>query len=79
MVGEGETVNQERNVVEGVMWFRGGRGGSIGLRLEIMERMKWEQVMGGWDGEKRREIRVERAEDYAGMGGGWTKFGYSIS
>ena len=23
MVGEGETVNQERNVVEGVIWFRG--------------------------------------------------------
>ena len=38
MVGDGETVNQERN------------------------------------GEKRREIRVERAEDYAGIGGGWTKF-----
>ena len=22
--------------------------------------MKWEQVRGGWDGEKRREIRVEK-------------------
>ena len=47
MVGEGKTMNQERNVVEGVMWFRGSRGGRVGLRLEIMERMKWEQVRGG--------------------------------
>ena len=56
MVGGGETLNQERNVVEGMMWFRGSRGGSVGLRLEIMERMKWEQVRGGWDGEKRRKL-----------------------
>ena len=73
-VGEGEAVRDGGNVEGRVMWFRGSRGGSVGLRLEIMERMKWEQVRGGWDGEKRREIRVERAEEYVGIGGGWTKF-----
>ena len=46
MVGEGETVNQERNVVEGVMWFRGGRGGKH--RAEIGD--YGENEMGASDG-----------------------------
>ena len=75
VVGEGETVNQERTVEDKVIWFRGSRGGSVGLRLETMERMKWEQVRGGWDGERRREVRVERTEEYVGIGGRWSKFG----
>ena len=65
-------MNQERNV-EGVMSFRGSRGGSVGLRLETMERMKWERGVG--DGERRREVNVERKKEHVGIGGGWIKFG----
>ncbi|KAJ9708030.1 hypothetical protein PVL29_000204 [Vitis rotundifolia] len=73
-VAGGETVHDERNVVDGVMWFRSSSGASVGLRLDIIERMKWEQVRAGWDGEKKKEVRVERAEEYGGTGG-WRKFG----
>lgn len=74
-VGQGQTVQEQKDVEDGVMWF-GGRssGASVGLRLEIIERMKWEQVRAGWGGENRREVRVERAEA-CGSTDGWRKFG----
>ena len=73
-VAEGGAVLEEGNGDGGVMWFRGGSGGRVGLRKEIVERMKWEQERAGWDGEKGREVRVERAEEYGGKGR-WRRFG----
>ena len=73
-IPQGEAVQDERNEDDGVRWFRSSSGAGVGLRLEIIERMKWEQVRAGWDGEKRKEARVERAEEYGGSGG-WRKFG----
>ena len=73
-IPQGEAVQDERNEDDGVRWFRSSSGAGVGLRLEIIERMKWEQVRAGWDGEKRKEARVERAEEYGGSGG-WREFG----
>lgn len=49
---------------------------SVGLRVEIVERMKWEQERGGWininGGE--REMKISRVEEFK-EGGNWSEFG----
>ncbi|CAK9157333.1 unnamed protein product [Ilex paraguariensis] len=73
-----ETVWNEREVVDGAIWFRSfgkvGEGVSVGLRVEIVERMKWEQERAGWVGGEDRQARVKRVEEFGGIGG-WRKFG----
>ncbi|CAK9157338.1 unnamed protein product [Ilex paraguariensis] len=75
-----ETVWNEREVVHGAIWFRsfgnvGGEGGvSVGLRVEIVQRMKWEQERTGWLGGEDRQARVQRVEEFGGVGD-WRKFG----
>ena len=46
----------------------------MGLRVEIVERMKWEQERAGWVGGEDRQARVKRVEEFGGIGG-WRKFG----
>ncbi|KAK9064652.1 hypothetical protein SSX86_016034 [Deinandra increscens subsp. villosa] len=75
-----EAVWDERNAVDGAIWFTcfGGdneREESVGLNLEIVERMRWEEEKVGWvsGGEKRIE-RVRKDEKFEGIGG-WKRFG----
>ncbi|CAK9157335.1 unnamed protein product [Ilex paraguariensis] len=73
-----EAVWNEREVDDGAIWFRNfgnvGEGVSVGLRVEIVERMKWEQERAGWVGGEDRQARVKRVEEFGGIGG-WRKFG----
>ncbi|KAL2349039.1 hypothetical protein Fmac_003039 [Flemingia macrophylla] len=67
---------------ERVVWFKsvGGVASdnsetlSIGLSLEIVNGMKWEQERVGWIGGNERKLRVERVEEFGG-GNRWRKFG----
>ncbi|GKD97477.1 hypothetical protein Tco_1381374 [Tanacetum coccineum] len=78
-----EAIWDENNVVDGVIWFKhlGGdneKEESVGLSLEIVERMKREEEKVGWFGvgEKRVE-KVKREEKYEGIGA-WKRFGCYI-
>uniref|UniRef100_A0A6N2M8A5 Uncharacterized protein n=1 Tax=Salix viminalis TaxID=40686 RepID=A0A6N2M8A5_SALVM len=68
----------ERNVVDRIMWFRSSSnaGGeeSVGLGLEIVDRMKWEQERAGWVGGDESYVTVKRVEEVGGIGG-WKKLG----
>nr|GEW02028.1 hypothetical protein [Tanacetum cinerariifolium] len=75
-----EATWDERNVVDGAIWFTsfGGdreREESVGLNLEVFERMRWEEEKVGCVGvgEKRIEM-VKRDEKYEGIGD-WKRFG----
>ncbi|KAJ6721055.1 hypothetical protein OIU85_024178 [Salix viminalis] len=73
-----EAVRDRKIVADGVMWFRSvsevGRETNVGLRLEIVERMRWEQERVGWAGGSERRVSVRRAEEFDGKGE-WRKFG----
>ncbi|CAK9157341.1 unnamed protein product [Ilex paraguariensis] len=73
-----ESVWNEREVVDGAIWFRSfgnmGGGVSVGLRVEIIQRMKWEEERAGWLGGEKRQARVKRVEEFGGVGD-WRKFG----
>ncbi|KAJ6429675.1 hypothetical protein OIU84_021138 [Salix udensis] len=77
-VGGRELEPAERNVVDGIMWFRSSSnaGGeeSVGLGLEIVDRMKWEQERAGWVGGDESYVTVKRVEEVGGIGG-WKKHG----
>ncbi|KAL3636143.1 hypothetical protein CASFOL_020690 [Castilleja foliolosa] len=77
-VGGSKAVWDEKSVVDGVIWFKsdgsGGGQASVGLRVEIVERMKWEQARGGWDGGDERRSRINKVEEYK-EGGRWNEFG----
>lgn len=70
-----EHVEDDYEIVDGVIWFRpaGFGGNGLGLSLPIWERMRWEEARGGWVGGERVE-RVERVEVYEGKSG-WKRFG----
>ncbi|XP_027360825.1 uncharacterized protein LOC113868976 [Abrus precatorius] len=59
-----------------VMWFKdvGSKTTSVGLSMEIVEGMKWEQEKVGWIGGRERQVRVERVEEFGGINS-WNKFG----
>ncbi|KZV18637.1 hypothetical protein F511_03531 [Dorcoceras hygrometricum] len=71
-------VMNERNTVDGIVWFAssGNLGGqtSFGLRVEVVQRMKWEQERGGWIGGEENEVKIKRTEEYK-EGGQWREFG----
>ncbi|CAK9157340.1 unnamed protein product [Ilex paraguariensis] len=76
-VADIEAVWNEREVLDGAIWFRSfGNVGrvSVGLREEIVERMKWEQQRADWLNGENRQARVKRVEDFGGVGE-WRKFG----
>ncbi|KAL3565991.1 hypothetical protein D5086_031406 [Populus alba] len=62
-----EVAPDKRNAVDGVMWFRssGDVGGeaSVGLSLEIVGGMKWEQERAGWLGGGGSDVTVKRVEE----------------
>ncbi|XP_043716483.1 uncharacterized protein LOC122664634 [Telopea speciosissima] len=73
-----EAVNDDSDVVDGVMWFRSltntkGKGSSVGLSLAIIERMKWEQERLCWMGGQQKQVRIERVEEF-GEKNGWKKY-----
>ncbi|XP_077236559.1 uncharacterized protein LOC143878129 [Tasmannia lanceolata] len=75
-----EMVQEETSVIDGMRWFRplkheGGGGLGVGLSLAIVERMRWEEVRGGWVEGKEMDVKVERMEEFGGGDGGWKKFG----
>ncbi|XP_061340752.1 uncharacterized protein LOC133287200 [Gastrolobium bilobum] len=65
-----DAVWDENGVVDRVLWFQSfdgvGAETSVGLSLEIVERMKWEQERVGWVAGNERQVRVERAEEFGG-------------
>ncbi|KZV18634.1 hypothetical protein F511_03528 [Dorcoceras hygrometricum] len=71
-------VLDERNAADGVVWFTssGNLGGetSFGLRVEVLQRMKWEQERGGWIGGEDKEAKIKKTEDFK-EGGEWREFG----
>ncbi|CDP00528.1 unnamed protein product [Coffea canephora] len=73
-----KAVWDEKNVVEGAIWFksfgRAGEEATVGLSIELVQRMKWEQERAGWLGGNERQVRVERIE-YSGEKGEWREFG----
>ncbi|KAL2546309.1 hypothetical protein Fot_15542 [Forsythia ovata] len=69
-VGGNKVMWYDTNVVDRVMWFTS----IIGLRMEIVERMKWEQARGGWRGGEERQVKIKRVEEFKGSSG-WKKFG----
>lgn len=81
VAGREATVDENHVGDGGVVWLRSsddeGREVSVGLSLGVVERMKWEEERGGWDGEGERRVRVKRVEEFGGIGGivGWKKFG----
>nr|XP_043608650.1 uncharacterized protein LOC122580444 [Erigeron canadensis] len=78
-----EAIWDERNVVDGAVWFSCPRDDyekeeSVGLSLEIVQRMKWEEEKVGWVGVGDKRIdRVNKQDKYEG-GGVWKKFGCYI-
>ncbi|CAI9096347.1 OLC1v1032461C1 [Oldenlandia corymbosa var. corymbosa] len=69
----------DRNAVEGVIWFRSygkaaGEETTMGLSVELVQRMKWEAERGGWKDGKGRQVKVERTEKFEGKGD-WNEFG----
>ncbi|XP_009764830.1 uncharacterized protein [Nicotiana sylvestris] len=65
----------DKNVVERVIWFRsydkdGKEVTSVGLREEIVERMKWEQERGGW----QKQGGIKQVEQYRENSSGWRRF-----
>ncbi|XP_017217858.2 uncharacterized protein LOC108195410 isoform X2 [Daucus carota subsp. sativus] len=79
LVGGREAVWNKKNVVGNTIWFKSfgsqGEDASVGLSLEIVERMKWEEERVGWAGGDEREVRVNRVEEFRGDAEGWKKFG----
>ncbi|KAF8039152.1 hypothetical protein BT93_B1641 [Corymbia citriodora subsp. variegata] len=66
----------EGNVSDGVVWFR-SKGGSIGLSVAIVERMRWEEERVGWVMEGEKRVGVKRVEEFikSGLSEGWKRFG----
>ncbi|CAK9157337.1 unnamed protein product [Ilex paraguariensis] len=79
--GVGSRVWNEREVVDGAVWFwslGNVRGGvSVGLRVKIVQRMKWEQERAGWLGREDKQARVKRVVEFGGVGE-WRKFGCHV-
>ncbi|XP_011070869.1 uncharacterized protein LOC105156443 [Sesamum indicum] len=77
-VGGSKAVWNERSAQDGVIWFTsyglGGEQMSVGLRVEVIERMKWEQARGGWVGGGERQARINKVEELK-EGAEWSEFG----
>ncbi|KAH0668497.1 hypothetical protein KY289_022990 [Solanum tuberosum] len=68
IAGTDKATWDDRNVMEGVIWFKsygkdGNEVASLGLRHEIVERMKWEQQRGGWQNQGRIKQVEENREN----------------
>ncbi|OIW16757.1 hypothetical protein TanjilG_06938 [Lupinus angustifolius] len=76
-VAGSDAVCEENDVQDRVLWFKSfdekGAEISVGLSLEIVERMKWEQERVGWIGGNDKQVRLERVEEFGGNNM-WKKF-----
>lgn len=73
----------EKNVVDGMIFFNvdgkngGGEKPSVGLKEEVVQRMKWEQKRGGGlvvlGMDQQREVNVRKEEKFEGNS--WNEFG----
>lgn len=76
-IGGREATWDERDVVNGVVWYASfdkmEKVVRVGLSLEIVQRMKWEEERIG-RGDEERQVQVKREDKFVGVGG-WTKFG----
>ncbi|KAL8549329.1 hypothetical protein ACS0TY_008248 [Phlomoides rotata] len=72
-VGGNKAVWNEKSVVDGVIWFTtNGPGTGVGLRVELVERMKWEEERGGWKGTgEGKGVKISRVEK---SNGEWSEF-----
>lgn len=74
-----EAVWDARNVVDGAIWYTSsddtGKEIMVGLSLEIVQRMKWEEERVGWIGGEDRQVMVKKEDEFGGVGGWWKKFG----
>ncbi|XP_006353104.1 uncharacterized protein [Solanum tuberosum] len=75
IAGTNKATWDDKNIVEGVIWFRsydkdGNEVMSLGLRREIVQRMKWEQERGGW----KQQGRINQVEEYRENSSGWRRF-----
>ncbi|CAK8536957.1 unnamed protein product [Lathyrus sativus] len=72
-----DAVWDENNLVDGVLWFKSveevGEEISVGLSLQLVEGMKWEQERFGWIAEKGRQVKVTKFEEFGGTNN-WNKF-----
>ncbi|KAL3824037.1 hypothetical protein ACJIZ3_020066 [Penstemon smallii] len=64
----------EKNVVDEVIWFTRGRQMSVGLRQEIVQRMKWEQERFGWLSGGERQMKINKVEKFE-KSREWHEFG----
>ncbi|XP_027191941.1 uncharacterized protein [Cicer arietinum] len=76
-VGGRDAIWDENRLVDGVLWFKGfdyvGEEVNVGLSLEVVEGMKWEQERVGWIGANGREVKVTKVEEFGGKNM-WKKF-----
>ena len=69
-----DAVWDENILVDGVLWFKSVEEKNVGLSLEVVEGMKWEQERFGWNVGKGRQVRVTKLEEFDGTNK-WKKFG----
>ncbi|KAK6789703.1 hypothetical protein RDI58_013503 [Solanum bulbocastanum] len=75
IAGTNKATWDDKNIVEGVIWFRsydkdGNVVTSLGLRREIVQRMKWEQERGGW----KHQGRIKQVEQNRENSSGWRRY-----
>ncbi|XP_027191940.1 uncharacterized protein [Cicer arietinum] len=73
-----DAVWDENRLVDGVLWFKKfvdvEKDASVGLSVEVVEGMKWEQKRVGWiGGNGRQAVRVTKVEEFGGTNK-WKKF-----
>ncbi|CAK8536956.1 unnamed protein product [Lathyrus sativus] len=72
-----DAVWDENNLVDGVLWFKSveevGEEISVGLSLQLVEGMKWEQEIFGWIAGRGRQVKVTKFEEFGGTNN-WNKF-----
>ncbi|KAI5437196.1 uncharacterized protein LOC127119410 [Lathyrus oleraceus] len=72
-----DAVWDEKRLVDGVVWFKSGEDVgeemSVGLSLEVVKGMKWEQERFGWVSGKGKQVTVTKFEEFGGANK-WKKF-----
>jgi hypothetical protein len=72
-----DAIWDENRLVDGVLWFKSVEETSVGLSLEVVKAMKWEQERFGWICGNGRQVRITKVEEFGGINK-WKKFGYYV-
>ncbi|XP_027191943.1 uncharacterized protein [Cicer arietinum] len=74
-IGGRDAIWDENRLVDRVLWFKSVDDvASVGLSVEVIEGMKWEQKRVGWiGGNGRQAVRVTKVEEFGGTNK-WKKF-----